>query len=66
MVPSAEGDRGQVGRGKGAAVQPLEGKTESCAADALRKRDIGVSASFSVTQTRENVLTACLGGRGGD
>lgn len=52
------GDGGQVGRVKGTTVQPLEGKIERCASDALRAKDMGVSASFSVIQTRENVLTA--------
>lgn len=64
-MPRARGIEAKLEEKKRTGVQPLEGKIERCAADALRAGALGVSTCFSITQTRENVLTAVYGGRGG-
>lgn len=45
-VPSGRAGLGLSGRRTGTASQPVEGKTESCAAEALGMGDIEVPASL--------------------
>lgn len=45
-VPSGRGGLGLSGRRTGTAFQPLEGKAERCATEALGMGDIGVPASL--------------------
>lgn len=64
-VPSGRAGLGLSGRRTGTASQPVEGKTESCAAEALGMGDIGVPASLFCHTDEKMDLQPLHGGRGG-